>query len=250
MQKFKLLNGNTLKIIATVAMLIDHIGYYLLPQFTFLRIIGRLAFPIFAFLIAEGARYTKNRLKYIGIMAGVGIAFQAVLYPINRSLGGMNILLTFTLSLVVIFAFDIFKIKLFDKESSWLSKGLHFLLFALASVFVIIVTMKIKGVGVEYGFFGCLVAIFASAPSLNRTDAPEWLKKLDNLYVRLGCMCIPLFVLCFTRSWKVQWFCFLALIPLALYSEKRGEKKMKYFFYIFYPTHMLLLILLNYLIYA
>ena len=57
------LNGNQLKIIALIAMTLDHIGKMLLPGFTILQIIGRLAFPIFAYMIAEGCRYTKNRKK-------------------------------------------------------------------------------------------------------------------------------------------------------------------------------------------
>lgn len=249
MQKLKLLNGNIIKIIAAISMLIDHIGCYLFPNATILRVIGRLAFPLFAFMIAEGARYTKNRLKYIGLMAGVGAALQVVLFLLTRTMR-LNILLTFTLSLCVIYTFDLFKVSLFNKKSDIISKFLFFVLFAGTSFAVIFLTRAIVGISFEYGFFGCLVPIFAAAPCLDKTDAPEWLKKLDNLYVRLGCMCIPLFVLCFTRGWKVQWFCFLALIPLALYSEKRGEKNLKYFFYIFYPAHLILLILLNYLIYA
>ena len=249
MQKVKLLNGNTLKIIATVAMLIDHIGYYLLPNVTIFRVIGRLALPLFAFMIAEGAKYTKNRLKYIGLMAGVGAALQVVLFLLTRTMR-LNILLTFTLSLCVIYTFDLFKISLFNKKSDIISKFLFLVLFVGTSFAVIFLTRALVGISFEYGFFGCLVPIFAAAPCLDKTEAPEWLKKLDNLYVRLGCMCIPLFVLCFTSGQNVQWFCFLALIPLALYSEKRGEKNLKYFFYIFYPAHLILLILINYLIYA
>ena len=52
-KKFGLTN-NQLKIIAMVSMLFDHVGKELLPQYTVLQIIGRLAFPIFAYMIAEG----------------------------------------------------------------------------------------------------------------------------------------------------------------------------------------------------
>ncbi len=49
----------SLKIIACIAMTIDHIGYLLFPNIIVFRIIGRLAFPILAYLIAEGCKYTK-----------------------------------------------------------------------------------------------------------------------------------------------------------------------------------------------
>ena len=59
------LSGNQLKLIALITMTIDHVGAYLLPQFTILRIIGRLSMPIYAFLIAEGCRHTHDRRKYL-----------------------------------------------------------------------------------------------------------------------------------------------------------------------------------------
>ena len=58
------LNGNTLKIIAAITMLIDHTGFLLFPQSVVLRVIGRLAYPIYAFMIAEGCRHTRNKLRY------------------------------------------------------------------------------------------------------------------------------------------------------------------------------------------
>ena len=58
------INAFTLKMIATVAMLIDHIGAVLFPQIEILRIIGRIAFPIFAYMIAEGCVHTKSKKKY------------------------------------------------------------------------------------------------------------------------------------------------------------------------------------------
>ena len=60
----KLLNNFTLKMIAILAMAIDHIGFLFYPQAIWLRIIGRIAFPIFAFMIAEGCYYTRNKLKH------------------------------------------------------------------------------------------------------------------------------------------------------------------------------------------
>ena len=249
-QKLKLLNGNTLKIIAAVAMLIDHIGYYLFPQVDALRIIGRIAFPIFAFLIAEGARYTRNRIKYIGIMAGIGTILEVILYLIKGNLKNMNILLTFTLSLAVIYAFELFKISLFNKKSDIISRGLYLVCFIGVSFLVMFVTRAVNGISFDYGFFGCLVPIFAAAPSLNRTDAPDCLKKLDIFPVRLLCMCIPLTLLCISSGGWRQWLCFIAIIPLALYSEQRGKYNLKYFFYAFYPLHILLLILLHFIIYV
>ncbi|MCC8169378.1 MAG: conjugal transfer protein TraX, partial [Oscillospiraceae bacterium] len=56
---------NHLKVIAAVLMLIDHVGAELFPQLDILRVIGRLSFPIFAFFIYEGCKYTRSKPKYL-----------------------------------------------------------------------------------------------------------------------------------------------------------------------------------------
>ena len=59
------INSFYLKIIGMITMAIDHVGFYLLPQYPFLRIIGRIAFPIFAFTTAESMQYSKHKERYI-----------------------------------------------------------------------------------------------------------------------------------------------------------------------------------------
>ena len=71
MQKTKGLSGNQLKLIALAAMTVDHIGVQFFPNIQLLRIIGRLALPIFAYMIAQGCRYTKNKARYLGTIAAV-----------------------------------------------------------------------------------------------------------------------------------------------------------------------------------
>jgi hypothetical protein len=59
------LTGNQLKLLALLTMTCDHIGVSLFPQALWLRVIGRLALPIFAYMIAEGCRHTRNRKRYL-----------------------------------------------------------------------------------------------------------------------------------------------------------------------------------------
>ena len=61
----KVLNTFTLKMIAIVSMLIDHVGYIFFPEVMLFRIIGRISFPIFAYVLAEGVYYTKDITKYM-----------------------------------------------------------------------------------------------------------------------------------------------------------------------------------------
>ncbi len=245
--KVRCLNGNTLKIIAAVTMLIDHIGLCLFPKVIFLRIIGRLSFPIFAFMIAEGARYTKNKLKYISQLGILGAAWQIYLMLVFKDYH-LNILLTFTISLGIIYLLDLFKISFFDKNCSIPFKILTCLLFLCGPLGLLLLGKYAGWFVYSYGLYGCMVAVFASVPSLNRTNAPDWLKKFDIIPVRVLCMCIPLLIYCYF-SGGIQYFWLLSILLLLLYSGKRGQAKMKYFFYIFYPSHLLILHALMFIIY-
>ena len=74
------LTGNQLKLIAMVAMTADHVGLQLLPQVGFLRILGRLAMPLYAYMIAEGCRYTRSRKRYFLSIALMGLLCQLVYF--------------------------------------------------------------------------------------------------------------------------------------------------------------------------
>ena len=95
------LTGNQLKIIALITMTIDHIGKLIFPQYRVLRVIGRLAFPIFAFMIAEGCKYTKSSKSYLASIVTLAAVCQITLCVAEKSLH-QNILVTFTLSIILI----------------------------------------------------------------------------------------------------------------------------------------------------
>ena len=103
-QKLKCLNGNVLKIIAVISMTIDHMGLMLFHDDIIMRCIGRLAFPIFGFMIAEGCFYTKNKLRYFLRVFILGVLCQIVYYVADKSVY-LGILITFSLSIVTIFAY-------------------------------------------------------------------------------------------------------------------------------------------------
>ncbi|MBO5857524.1 MAG: conjugal transfer protein TraX, partial [Clostridia bacterium] len=128
LKKFGLTN-NQLKIIAMVSMLFDHIGKELLPQYEILQIIGRLAFPIFAFMIAEGCFYTKNKIKYFLTIFILGTGCQIVYFIVDKSFY-QNILITFSLSIELVFALENFRTKR-EKISGII------LFFTVAIVFIV-----------------------------------------------------------------------------------------------------------------
>ena len=85
--RFPGLTGNQLKLIALITMTIDHVGMMLLPQLRILRAIGRIAFPIFAYMIAEGCRHTRNRkmIEKINALVGVSLDYDRDVLPLSMA---------------------------------------------------------------------------------------------------------------------------------------------------------------------
>ena len=69
---------NLLKLVAMITMLIDHAGKIFFPQYRLMRIIGRIAFPIYAYCISVGGVYSSNRLRYLSRILLMGLISQPV----------------------------------------------------------------------------------------------------------------------------------------------------------------------------
>lgn len=231
------LSGNALKLIAMLVMTVDHYAVLFHPYEALWRIPGRIAFPIFAFFIAEGYRYTKNRLRYFLTLALAGALFQIVYYLFTG--GDMrNIFITLALALIPVSLWELCKQVLFSGKHSLGTRLLCFLPVPLAIVALYYINI---GFAPDYGFYGCLFPFFASFFHAPRgCECPEWWKTLDILPVHLLMLVIPMCLLNFSFG-GVQHFSLLAIPLLALYSGKRGKWKMKYLFYLYYPIHLVAL---------
>ena len=219
------LTGNQLKLLAVITMTIDHVGAYLLPQILWLRIVGRLAFPIYAFMIAEGCRHTRNMLRYLGSVAGMAALCQVVLYVVNGSLE-MCILVTFTLSILVILL-----LQQAQKSAFWGVLGLA------AVVAAYYVTEQLPGqlssdFRVEYDFLGVMLPVLI------------WAGK--GKWQSLGLCALVLLLLGMNNS--IQMYALLALLPLGLYNGQRGKYNLKGFFYWYYPVHLVVIYAIGYLL--
>lgn len=214
------LTGNQLKILALLLMTVDHIGMLMFPEQILWRLIGRLAMPIFAWMIAEGCRYTKNRIRYLGTMLGVGLVCQVVYLLFMQSLD-QCILITFSLSAVVIFALDFA-----EKKKSFLSLCLMGLTFMAVTYICVFLPGDLPGFHVDYGIFGVLLPVLIY---MGQTKEQK-----------LMAAAIGLLPLAITHGYW-QWTSFLALPLLALYNGQRGKAKLKYLFYIYYPLHLVAL---------
>lgn len=121
----KPMTGFHLKLIALTTMFIDHIGAVFFPQVTLLRVIGRISFPLYAFLIAEGCRYTRNRGRYalgLGVFALISeLPYDLALHPefLENGLWGQNFLFQTNIFYTMFFA--VASVHIFEvlRRRSW-----------------------------------------------------------------------------------------------------------------------------------
>ena len=233
MKRINCLSGNALKIIAAVSMLFDHIGLIFFPKIAIFRYIGRLAFPIFAFMIAEGCRYTKNKLRYFLSVAILGLVCQMA-YLFTSSSLYIGILISFSVSILLIYLLGEIYRALFAKK--WVLMAVLGLAFAASVAAVYIICRKIS---VDYGFWGCMMPVAASLSHFPKS-ASEKLRRIDLPLTRVLLMGVCL-IMYATSHGGYRMLSLLTLPLLLLYSGERGRWKMKYFFYIFYPLHLVVL---------
>lgn len=229
------LTGNQLKIMALVSMTMDHVGKQFWPSCAWLQVIGRLAFPIFAYMVAEGCAHTKNRKKYFALMAGLAVVCQVVYFVAMGSLY-QSVLVTFSLAILLIYITDWAKAYAIGKNRDTKGNELSIGRIARAAVVVAVsfgvvwfVSAELPAVlwrtdyNIDYGFAGILLVV-----------GIYYAKGRPG---KLAAAAVMLFALGMTFE-GIQWYGLLALLLLALYSGRKGKWRLKYLFYIYYPAHL------------
>ena len=230
------MTGNQLKILALISMTIDHVGVVLFPQYEILRIIGRLAYPIFAYMIAEGCFYTRNKKRYLGGIAALGLVCQLVYFFAMGSLE-QSILTTFVLGIITVYA-----MQLADERRDALGAGAVVAAISLDAFVCLALPVLLVGTDftIDYGFFGALLPAICYVPRIFCSDSDD--KKRRE--VTLACCAAGLALVSLTAAGgplSVQWWSLIALVPLALYNGQRGKWRMKYLFYVYYPLHLVVI---------
>lgn len=211
-------------------MFLDHVKYAFPETENLLTVYGgRIAFPIFAFLITEGYIHTSNIEKYVKRLSIFALISQ-IPFMLFRTLIGewqmLNIMFTLLLGLIAIAVYD--KI-----EKKYMSLPICIMIIILGEY-----------INVDYGWFGVsLILIF-------------YIFKSNDILmsiVYMSAVTIYLFIKkIFYYNFKMYIiYCIMYLIALLiilLYNKKQG-KKIKYFLYIFYPVHMLVLYLCSFIIF-
>lgn len=236
------MSNTTLKIIACVSMLIDHIGLMLFPEYIIFRYLGRIAMPIFAFFIGQGCRYTKNKLRYFSQVFLLGILCQALNTANDLTAGKFdeiygNILLTFSISIVICFAY-LYVENAYKNNQSLTKPCLVFLICILGALCVLRFTDNIIGIpfSVDYGWRGVFLPLCACICT----------KKSNQLCLFAIGLIVPMIIL--DKGLFFTLFSALSLVFLYFYNGKYGNKKLKYLFYVFYPAHLGILHLISIII--
>lgn len=229
----------TLKIIALVSMFLDHISYLIFGGYSFLNLLGRIAFPIFAFQISEGFIHTKSVKKYmlrLGLFALISqIPYQLFHYKyIDSSSIALNVFFTLLLGLVAIWIYDWLK-KRFENSS----KNKYHLEVILGIIISCFIGYIAKLIHTDYDFWGVIIIFMFYLFKENKLA----------MIISFITLCIMkygyrLIIYGFnTPTLLLGIFTILSIIFISLYKGKQG-KKIKYLLYFFYPVHLLLLYLL------
>lgn len=214
---YQIFSSSVLKMIAVVTMFIDHFGYALvywsdsrIPYYQLCRDIGRIAFPIYCFLLVEGFFHTKSRLRYARNLLLFcilsEIPFNLFLGARLRLPGNQNVFFTLLLGLLAIWAMEELRKK-------------HLLLMILPAAACMAAAYLLH---TDYDFKGVLLIVIFYL--LRDYPLPRFI---------CGALCL---------YW--EWKAIFAWIPITMYNNERGWMKgpvLKYLFYVFYPAHLLLL---------
>ena len=240
-KKIQFLNSNTLRLVAVLLMVSDHVWATAMSFGNWMTYIGRMAFPIFAFQIAEGFVHTKNFKKYALRLLAFAVISEI---PFNLFYSSrwfnpyhQNVMFTLLLGLLAIKVIDNLK-----KDISPKNIGKSLLWLALIAVGG---TLGF----VDYGFLGVLtVVMFYLCRGYRFTPV---LQLIGMILINIVFFEGQVFIFdIFGKTVEIpsQGFAVFSLIPIWLYNGKKGKssKVLQYGFYAFYPVHMLILYLIKY----
>lgn len=208
-------------------MLLDHIGATMVQGNT-LRIIGRIAFPIYCFLMAEGAYYTKNPRKYF-LRLAIGLVLSELPFDLAFRLKPtweyQSVMVTLLVGLLVV---EIVQ------NSKWdITK-----LLAVCAGFAFA-----EWANTDYGGYGVLLVVLFS-----QTRGKLW---LQTIMVAMFAWMINSFrITVLGMKIPIEMFAVLAMIPIGLYSGKKdsSSKALQWVFYLFYPVHLTVLVFVRMLV--
>lgn len=229
----KPLSHTTLKLIACFTMLLDHVAYsFLSPAsllYAFLRVVGRMAFPLYCFLLVEGVHHTKDPKKYFLRLLVITLIsepiFDMMCYHKLVVIGKQSVMVTLLLGATMCMI-----MKRLPKY--WMKLPLVIPFYFLAGF-----------ARCDYGANGILmIALFMLTHDLPLR--PLWQVPLFGLLcIRMGGWAVKLL----WRPFPIQWFAVAALVPILLYGGHKGSKNkaLSWAMNLFYPVHMAIIVIIQ-----
>lgn len=229
----KCLSNFDLKFVAIITMVIDHIGVVFgTPFYNFFRLVGRFSFPIFAFLLTEGYSHTKSLSRYflrLLVLAIISeVIYDYVFFDNFIYLNANNIFFTLSLGLLTLLLLDKSKTLILK----YFKDKIDLMIILPITYLLIIITMGLiaEFLNFSYGMLGIFVISFF------------YLFKNNFLLIVIS---VTLSTLILGEG--IQIFSLFSLILIYFYNNKLGRKG-KWFFYFFYPLHILILGLIRMLL--
>ena len=216
-----LLSGSALKIIAVLSMVTDHCAYYFLDEssvaYEVMRCFGRIAFPVFAFLVAEGFAHTRNRMRYFLSLLLFAAISEVPWYLLNGADGTHNVMFTLALGVAALAAFE----RLREHH-------------VLCCCSLLLTAWLAAWLGTDYEWRGVLmIVVFYLFSTIRSMNTPIILRRMMQL----------LFAFPLMMHYGVIG-ALLACAVIFLYDGTRGfihGNVAKYGFYAFYPVHLFLI---------
>ncbi len=197
--------------IAMLTMLIDHVGLVFYPNQEFCWIIGRIAFPIYAYALVQGHRYTSSRPRYILRLAVIAVISQ-IPYQLALDTRGLNVVVTLFVGALVLY--------LLERSKSWI----------LSSMLIIAACTLLNDLPFDYGAYGLmLILIF-------RYAKPSWLAPLHMLLNLL---------FLFVNNWELQMWSVIPTVLITygpqIWRKLETVRVSRWVWRSFYPLHLLVI---------
>lgn len=247
MTKSKILNSNQLKLIAIIAMTVDHIAWAMFDGYPsallplVMHIIGRLTCPIMCYFIAEGYHYTRNINKYtFRLFAFAFVSHFAYIFASNDFVDFKSFIPFYygnflnQTSVMWSLAWGLVMLRIAD------SKNIKSIYKVLLVILICIITLPSD--------WSCIAALCIMAIGTNRGD---FRKQMSWMIFYVALYSLVYFFAIDKVYGVLQMGVVLSIPVIAMYNGKRGKnpkinKFMKWFFYIFYPVHLFVIGLINY----
>lgn len=217
-KRFRVLDGTTLKLIAMASMVLDHVGDSFFPDQVWMRVLGRIAMPVFAFCISEGFAHTHDKQRYLlrmGIFSLVSeVPFDLVTAGVPLEFSHQNIMATFFWAILGLMLFE----RITGEGAPKSREAAGFIMLAVFAMLSVLL-------GLDYNMLGCgLIFVFY----LLRGKGLEIEAAAGAVYHAL------------LRNMGIYWFGLLGFLPILSYNGQRG-RGLKWLSYLFYPGHLLLI---------